>query len=483
MSKFFITTPIYYVNDLPHIGHAYTTIAADVVARYQRQQGNEVLFSTGTDENGQKIVRAAEAVGKAPREYVDWMAESWEDTWKQLGISQERFIRTTEPEHIAVVQDFIGRVKAAGDLYKDTYEGLYCVGCEEFKRESDVVDGHCVLHPNQKLEHLKEDNYFFKLSKYQAQLLKHIEEHPEFVQPVGRRNEVVQFIRQGLEDFSVSRPNKGWGIEWPDDHEQVVYVWFDALVNYLTVAGYPAADSWWPADVQVVGKDIIKFHCIYWPAMLLSAGLPLPKQVFAHGFFTIDGQKISKSLGNAVNPVELAGNYGVDALRFYLFREIPFGGDGEFSHERFREVYETELANELGNAVQRVASMATRYLGGRLGELPTASHDVGLYHEAMRNLRLDRALDELWVHVRGVNQFIEEEKPWELAKTDTTQLTVVLQQAVADLLHIAGLLMPFIPATSQRIAQTFAGGVVDKEVGILFPKFEPSSDDTAPAKE
>ncbi len=472
MSKFFITTPIYYVNDLPHIGHAYTTIAADVIARYQRQQGNEVLFSTGTDENGQKIVQAAEAAGKKPREYVDAMAESWSQTWAQLGISNEKFIRTTDSDHATAVTDFIGRVQKAGDLYKDTYEGLYCVGCEEFKREMDVVDGHCVLHPKQKLEHLKEENYFFQLSKYQDQLLKHIEDHPEFVQPASRRNEVVQFIKQGLENFSVSRPSKGWGIEWPGDKEQVVYVWFDALVNYLTVAGYPKENSWWPPDVHVVGKDIIKFHCIYWPAMLMSAGLTLPKQVFAHGFFTVDGQKISKSLGNAINPVELAGSYGVDALRFYLFREISFGGDGEFSHERFRQVYESELANDLGNAVQRVASMVTRYLDGQLGELPKAGHDVGLYHDEMKALRLDRALNELWVHVRGVNQFIEEEQPWELAKSDKAQLTVVLQQAAADLLHIAGLLMPFIPATSQRIAQTFADGKVNAEVGILFPKFD-----------
>jgi methionyl-tRNA synthetase len=472
MSKYYITTAIPYVNDLPHIGTAYGLIAADVIARYQRQQGMEVLFSAGTDENGQKIVQAAKKADKTTTEFVDWMDEAWQSTWDQLGISYDRFIRTTDKDHKKAVESFIKAVQASGDLYKGTYEGLYCVGCEEFKKESDLVDGHCPDHPGEKPEKLKEENYFFKLSKYQGQLLKYIEEHPEFIEPESRRNEVVEFIKRGLEDFSASRPNKGWGIEWPEDSKQVVYVWFDALVNYLTAAGYPGEAPWWPADLHIIGKDITRFHCIYWPAMLMSAGLPLPKQVFAHGFFTVEGKKISKSLGNAINPVAMAGEYGVDALRFYLMREMPFGSDGEFSHERFRQVYETELANELGNAVQRVASMVSRYLGGKLGQIPQASHDVGLYHQAMQGLRLDRALDELWVHVRGVNQFIEEEKPWELAKNDHDQLEKVLQQAVADLVHIAKLLTPFIPATAARVAQTFAGGNVDSSVGILFPKFD-----------
>jgi methionyl-tRNA synthetase len=473
MSKFYITTPIYYVNDLPHIGHAYTTIAADVVARYHRQQGDEVLFSAGVDENGQKVVQAAEKADKPPREYVDWMAEAWQTTWSQLGISYDHFIRTTAPEHKKAVYDFIAKVEAAGDIHKGDYEGLYCVGHEAFLRPDELVDGKCPEH-NAVPKKVKEENYFFKLSKYQQPLLDHIKAHPEFIQPATRRNEVVAFIERGLDDLSVSRKDAHWGIPWPDDNSQAIYVWFDALVNYLTVAGYPAADytRWWPANVHLIGKDISRFHAVYWPAMLLSAGLPLPKQVFAHGFFTVDGKKISKSLGNAINPVELAGNYGVDALRFYLMREMPFGSDGEFSHERFRQVYESELANELGNAVQRVASMVTRYLGGTIGEVPKAAHDVGLYRDEMQALRLDRALEELWVHVRGVNQFIEEEKPWELAKSDHAQLQTVLSQAVADILHIAMLLAPFIPATAGRIAQTFAGGTVDPGIGILFPKFD-----------
>ncbi len=473
MAKFYITTPIYYINDLPHIGHAYSTIAADVLARYHREQGDEVFFTTGTDENSQKTVEAAEKAGREVKDYTDWMAQNWEETWSQLGISHNRFIRTTDPDHVAGVIEFVKRVQAAGDIYKGTYEGLYCVGHEAYMREDELVDGKCPDH-NRVPDKRSEENYFFKLSKYQDALIKHIEDNPTFIQPESRRNEVMAFIKRGLEDFSISRAGAHWGIPWPGDDTQAVYVWFDALTNYLTAIGYPGGDmdKWWPADVHIVGKDITKFHCIYWPAMLMSAALALPKAVFANGFFTLDGKRISKSLGNAISPVELAGQYGIDALRYYLMREIPFGGDGEFSRQRFHIVYETELANELGNAVQRVSSMITRYLNGNYGEIAPAGHDTGLIREHMANFKLDRALDEIWQHVRGVNQYIEEEKPWQLAKTDPTQLVVVLQQAVADLLHVANLIMPFMPSTGRKIALTFAGGAAHPEVGILFPKFD-----------
>lgn len=472
MPKFYVTTPIYYINDLPHVGHAYSTIAADVLARYARAQGVEVFFSVGTDENGQKTIEAAEAAGKPVHEYADWMADAWKQTWGQLGISYDRFIRTTEATHVKAAQEFIKKVEAAGDIYKGQYEGLYCVGHEAFITEAELVNGKCAEH-NRAPEKRKEENYFFKLSKYQDKLLKHIEANPGFVQPESRRNEVVAFIKRGLEDISVSRAGAQWGIDWPGDKSQKVYVWFDALVNYLTAVGYPGpVEKWWPADLHLVGKDIIRFHCIIWPAMLMSAGIELPKTVFAHGFFTIDGKKISKSLGNAINPVELAGQYGVDALRFYLLREIPFGSDGEFSHERFKNAYETELANELGNAVQRVASMIIRYQGGEIGEVPEASHDTGRIRQAMEELRLDKALDEIWNYVRGVNQLIESEKPWELAKSDKDHLSEVLSRAVSEIIHVAHLLLPFIPATAERILKTFEGGKVDPAVGILFPKFE-----------
>lgn len=472
MSKYFITTPIYYINDKPHIGHAYSTIAADVLARWHRHNGDQVLFTTGTDENSQKTVEAAKKSGQDEKVYTESMAKLWQATWDQMGISYNRFIRTTEADHKKAVYELIKRSEAAGDIYKGEYVGLYCSSCEEFKRESDLENGKCKIHKVD-AEEIKEENYFFKLSNYQQKLLDYIKQNPEFVQPISRRNEVVAFIERGLEDFSVSRQDAKWGIPWPGDPKQAIYVWFDALTNYLTVTGFPSEENgWWPPDIHIVGKDIIKFHCIYWPAMLMSAGLPLPKVVFAHGFFTIDGHKISKSLGNTIDPVEMAGNYGIDALRYFLLREIPFGNDGEFSHDRFRTIYETDLANELGNAVQRVASMITRYFGGSIGEISKSSHDTGVIREAISNYRLDKALEEIWVHVKGVNQFIEDEKPWELAKTDKERLLEVLKSAVGDLLHVAELLLPFIPATAERIAKTFEDGKVNPEVGILFPKFE-----------
>ena len=471
MSKFFVTTPIYYVNDKPHIGHAYTTIAADVLARYHRQHGDEVLFSVGLDENSQKTVEAAEKAGQKTADYAEEMAKIWQDTWQKLGISADVFIRTTGAEHHQTVEAFMAAVDPE-DIYKGVYEGWYCVACEEFKRDSDLKDGYCLLHPNRKAERLKEDNYFFKLSRYQDQLLDYFKRHHDFVQPVSRRNEVLAFIERGLEDFSISRATQDWGIPFPGDDQQVIYVWFDALVNYLTATGYPQADfdQWWPADLHIVGKDIIKFHCIYWPAMLLSAKLKLPERVFAHGFFTIDGTKISKSLGNAIDPLELVKDYGNDALRYYLLREIPFGGDGDFSRQRFETVYNADLANELGNLVQRTASMVERYFEGQIPPPPKHSHDMTAFHNALAELRFDKALAEIWTFVKGSNQFIDESKPWELAKTDTEHLTEVLGHVVADLALIAELLLPFLPTTAAKISQTLAQGRVDKSVGLLFPK-------------
>jgi methionyl-tRNA synthetase len=470
-SSIFLTTPIYYINDRPHIGHAYATIAADVLARYHRQHGDKVLFTTGTDENSQKTLIAAKAVDQEVGAYTDEMAQLWQDTWHKLGISFDRFIRTTEKDHIRAVKEVLKLIEKRGDIYPGTYEGLYCVGHEAFLREDELVDGKCPDH-GVAPQKVKEENYFFKLSKYGDLLLRHIEANPNFVLPATRRNEVVAFIKQGLEDISISRAKQEWGIPLPQAKDQVVYVWFDALINYLTVTGYPEDDytKWWPATLHLVGKDIIKFHCIIWPAMLLSAGLELPQTVFATGFFTVDGQKISKSLGNAIDPIVLADEFGLDALRYYLLREIPFGADGEFSHERFEQVYNSDLANELGNLVQRVSAMLLRYQGGKAGELPHFSHDVSLYHEALASYRLDKALEAVWVLIKGLNQYLEEEKPWELAKGDTEQLQAVLAHAVTDLNQVATLLMPFMPTTAEKILQTFADGQANPKVGILFPK-------------
>jgi methionyl-tRNA synthetase len=477
MSKFFLTTPIYYINDKPHIGHAYSTIAADVLARFHRQHGDEVFLSVGVDENSQKTAQAAGSdVPASIQAYADTMSRRWEDTWQALGISSDIFIRTTEPEHKRAVEAFFKAVKA-DDIYKGKYEGWYCVGCEAFKKEDDLVGGKCPDHQTTP-QRLEEENYFFRLSRYQEPLLDHIKRNKSFIRPQSRRNEVVAFIERGLEDFSISRATQKWGIPFPGDDSQVVYVWFDALINYLTATGYPESDSRkvWPPNLHLVGKDIIKFHCIYWPAMLLSAGLTLPEMVFAHGFFTIDGTKISKSLGNAIDPVELVGLYGNDALRYYLLSEFPFGSDGDFSHERFRAVYDSDLANDLGNLVQRTAAMATKYLKGEIGIVPAHSHDVSNLNAAMANLRFDKALEDIWQRIRGLNQLIEEEKPWVLAKEDNNEhLKEVLQHLVADLLQIAQLLLPFMPATSAKIMNIFGGPTIKLDDGVLFPKDLPAA--------
>lgn len=472
MEKFFITTPIYYINAKPHIGHAYTTIAADTLARYRRSRGQKVLFSTGVDENSQKTVEAAWELKTEPKAYADNLAETWRQTWDKLEISYDDFIRTTDQRHLKAVEAFFGLIKKE-DVYKGEYEGLYCVGHEAFLKEDELVDGKCPEH-NRVPEKRQEENYFFKLSNYQQKLLTHIQEHPEFIQPESRRNEVVAFIKGGLEDLSISRQKTDWGIPFPGDPTQVLYVWFDALINYLTVTGFPDSpyQELWPADLHLMAKDIIRFHCVYWPAMLMSAGLPLPKTIFAHGFFTVDGQKIAKSLGNAVDPLDIVNSYGTEVLRYYLLREIPFGADGDFSHQRLLGIYNSELADSLGNLVQRTAAMIKQYQAGSLGEVGNSVHDAAPYHEAMDKLKLDKALAEVRELIRGLNQFIDGEKPWELAKSDAAQLQQVLAHAVADLRQIAVLLEPFMPQTAAKIGQIFKGPAVDTSVGILFPKRE-----------
>lgn len=454
MKTFYVSTPIYYVNDKPHIGHAYSTIAADILARYHRLLGEEVFFLTGTDENSQKNIDAAKKAGEEDiQAYLDRMSGVWQSTWKTLGLTNDDFIRTTQERNKMGVEKFWQAAAARGDIYEGRYEGLYCVGCEEYKKEDDLVDGLCPMHKKAP-EKLSEKNYFFKLTNYREALLKHIDDHPDFIQPMSRRNEVRSYVDKFMTDTSISRETVKWGISVPNDESQRIYVWFDALINYLTGVGYGTDEGmfqkFWPANLHIVGKDIIKFHCALWPAMLMSAGLPLPERVFAHGFFTIDGEKISKSLGNAIDPVELAQDFGVDAVRYFLMREISFGEDGDFSRSRLEQRYDGELASELGNLVNRVLVMANKYGVGAIAEkAPVLPSE---YHQAMIDIRLHDALQEVFRVVREANQYIDQQAPWKLAKEGKQdEVVAVLTTLLTMIAQIAGMLTPFMPTTAETI--------------------------------
>lgn len=472
MDKFYLTTSIAYANAAPHIGYAMELIQGDVIARYHREKGTTVHFLTGTDEHGTKIVRAAEAAGATPAAYVDDMNQAFSGLAKTLNISIDQFIRTTDASHQKAAQALWQA--CAKDIYKANYQGYYCVGCETFYTEIDVPDQVCPVH-KKPLELVKEENYFFKLSAYTDRIKTLITSNELMIVPASRRNEILALLERGLEDISISRDKKQltWGVPVPGDPDQVMYVWFDALANYVTALGYPDGEqlaTFWPADLQIIGKDILRHHAAIWPGMLMSAGLGMPKTLYVHGFISSEGHKMSKSLGNVVMPQDVIDRFGVDATRYYLLREIPSDGDGNFTWERMEAVYNADLANELGNGVQRVAVMITKYFGGVITEVPEHSHDITRYAEALDVYRFDRALEAVWQLVKGLNQFIEEEKPWELAKSDTGQLAYVLRQAVSDLDQISMLLLPFLPETAGKIIATFAGGTVHPEIGVLFPK-------------
>lgn len=475
MSKYYVTTSIPYVNGDPHLGHAMEFVMADVLARRARQQTDQVIFSIGTDEHGGKVAEKAAELKLEPKALTDQMAERFRTLAEQLNISNNRFIRTTDPSHEQRAQLIWKALQK--DIYKGQYSGWYCTGDEEFFSEQTVKANHgiCPDH-NRPYEKLEEENYFFKLSKYSDQVRQAVESGTLPIVPDTRRNEILAILQTGLEDISISRPTDkiGWGIPVPGDTKQVMYVWFEALMNYITVLGYPEhADfkQYWPAQVQVIGKGILRFHAAIWPAMLLALGLPLPKQLYVHGYVTVDNKKMSKSLGNSVSPDAIIEKYGADAFRYYFLRHIPSYNDGDFSWQHFEVAYNNELANELGNAVQRTVVMIQKYEAGVVGATPPAEHDIAQYEAALAACRFDRALDEVWEQVRGLNQYIDEEKPWALAKAgDKDHLREVLAYQVSSLLNIAELLEPFLPDTAGRIKGIFQAAKLQPIEGTLFPK-------------
>lgn len=472
-----MTTSIPYVNGEPHLGHAMEFIMADVLARYARQQGKPVIYSTGTDEHGGKIAEKATELKITPKAFADQMSQKFRELQKALNISNDKFIRTTDPGH-AQRADVIWKNLAA-DIYKGSYIGWYCTGDEAFFTEATVKEnkGVCPNH-NRPYEKIEEENYFFKLTKYASQLQKAIESEAFKIVPATRKHEILAVFKEGLEDISISRPKDKieWGLPVPGDPSQVMYVWFEALMNYITVLGYPEQEEFkkfWPANVQVIGKDILRFHAAIWPGMLLGLGLPLPQQLYVHGFINIDGKKMSKSLGNYIAPEEILKKYGADVFRYFFLRHIPSYEDGDFNWDRLEAAYNNELANELGNTVQRTAAMITKYQNGLIGEIPAPEHDTGAYREAMELCKFDRALDSVWEQIRGLNQYIDEQKPWELAKVkEEDHLEEILAYQASALLQIAELLEPFMPETAGKIQAVFKEGVVRPTKGTLFPRHD-----------
>ncbi|BAY97152.1 methionyl-tRNA synthetase [Tolypothrix tenuis PCC 7101] len=478
---FALTTPLYYVNDVPHVGSAYTTMAADVIARFQRLLGNQVLLITGTDEHGQKIQRSAANLGKEPQEFCDEISQSFFSLWQLLNIKYDRFIRTTDTRHEAIVKEFFDRVWQAGDIYQGQQKGWYCVSCEEFKEERELLEGNrCPIHTNKEVEWRDEQNYFFRLSKYQTQLQELYASQPDFIQPASRRNEVLNFVNQGLQDFSISRVNLDWGFPVPVDPKHTLYVWFDALLGYVTALLDPDAEptlanalaKWWPMNLHLIGKDILRFHAVYWPAMLMSAGVSLPQQVFGHGFLTKDGQKMGKSLGNTLNPIELVERYGSDAVRYYFLKEIEFGKDGDFNEVRFINVLNADLANDLGNLLNRTLNMVKKYCGGNV---PSIAHEtipadnplkaIGLsLGEKVKNayemLAFNQACTEILLLAQACNKFIDEQAPWTLYKQGQQQQLAQVLYAVLESVRLAAyLLSPVIPNISSDIYQQLGFGI------------------------
>jgi methionyl-tRNA synthetase len=473
-NRFFLTTAIDYVNSRPHLGTAWEKIIADVIARYKRLCGIDTYFLMGNDEHSQNVFKKASDEGLSPLAYCDQMEREFRDTWRQLDISFDDFIRTTEARHRTGVTDLSRRIYDAGDIYDGLYEGWYCVGCEAFKQERDLVDGKCPLHLTTP-QWIKEKNYFFRLSKYQKPILDHFAAHPEFLQPEVRRNEILRLVEGGLEDISVSRAGQSWGIPLPFDSSSVAYVWFDALINYASAVGLGSDrakfERWWPADLHIIGKDITRFHTVIWPAMLMSAGVALPRVVFGHGFMTFNGQRMSKTLGTVVDPSEAASRFGPDPLRLYLTKEITFGSDGDFSWERYDERYNVDLANNLGNLVSRVTAMAHRYCQGRLmpsrvgsGPLAGLGEQVAAdYRRAMDALAPHEAVAAAYKLVDATNEFIASTAPWSLAKDPASadRLAQVLFDSAEAIRLVGVLLTPVMPASSAEILRRVGASAED----------------------
>lgn len=471
MKNFYITTPIYYPSGKFHIGHCYTTIIADAIARFKRQEGYDVCFQTGSDEHGQKIELKAKEAGTTPKEYVDSIVENARDLWQKLGISYDKFIRTTDEIHIKAVQKIFVKLYEKGDIYKGEYKGLYCTPCESFWTQTQLVDGKCP-DCGRDVHEVVEEAYFLKLSKYQDQLVEYMNSHPEFIEPESRKNEMIHnFIEKGLEDLCVSRTSFTWGIPVPFDSKHVVYVWLDALTNYITSLGYMSDDEsefqkYWPANLHLVGKEIVRFHTIVWPIMLMALDLPLPRQVFGHGWLVVDGKKISKSLGNYKDPREYIDKYGVDAVRYFVLREVPFGNDGSFSEESLVQRINSDLANNLGNLVQRTISMGNKYFDSQISNKKerdpidqkfidsiNSIHD--LVEEKMNQLHISEALEVIFELLRKSNKYIDETTPWILAKSDSkkNRLETVLYHLLESIRVCACLLNPFLPTTSYQILE------------------------------
>lgn len=481
--KAYITTAIPYVNGVPHIGHALDYTLADIWARYQKQNGREVRFQTGVDEHGNKIAAKAAENGLDPQSYVDKMHVNFQALITSLNVESTDFIRTTDPHHKGAVQYIWQKLAEAGLIYKGSYEGWYCTGCENFVTDKEAAENNGICPDHQKpYERLSEENYYFKASHFSEQIREAIETNKLRIVPEFRKNEFLELIKDGIKDVSVSRPRKNlsWGVSVPGDESQVMYVWLDALSNYITVLGYPdRPEEWqeyWPADVQVVGKDILRFHAGIWPAMLMGLGISLPKVLLVHGFVTVGGAKMSKSLGNGVGPMEVINAYGTDAFRYYFSRHVPTQEDGDFTWEKFENSYNNELGNDLGNLVQRVASMIQRYQAGVIGDAPQAEHDMGPYREAMAEFEFNKALDITWNTVRALNQYLENVKPWMIAKQlgkdpdAESHLAEVLAHSASTLQQIADFLTPFMPSTAEKIHQIFDTGVVPGAIEPLFPK-------------